>query len=196
MKYNPVNDTTESVALPSGVYAPTSSWGAWNPDCFTASTTENALFWNGATGLWSNGQHIYKYDIDRGTTTLLLDFTAAAAPLPYVYGAACRTHPTTGDLYLSVTLGSAWGNESELRVYSATDGTMKSAYPLEKNYWFPEMPVFALSSTPDAITSAEAHNAAHEVARYTVDGKRLSSPQRGLNIVKMSDGSVKKVVVK
>ena len=46
--------------MPEGVYPPTNSWGAWNPDCFTASTTENALFWNGATGDWANGQHIYK----------------------------------------------------------------------------------------------------------------------------------------
>ncbi|GAB6983320.1 Omp28-related outer membrane protein [Prevotella dentasini] len=35
-----------------------------------------------------------------------------------------------------------------------------------------------------------------EVARYTVDGRRISAPQRGLNIVKMSDGSTVKVMVK
>ncbi len=35
----------------------------------------------------------------------------------------------------------------------------------------------------------------HEVARYTLDGKRLSAPQKGINIVRMSDGSTRKVVV-
>ena len=35
-----------------------------------------------------------------------------------------------------------------------------------------------------------------EVARYTIDGRRISTPQRGLNIVKMSDGSTVKVLVK
>lgn len=35
-----------------------------------------------------------------------------------------------------------------------------------------------------------------EVARYSVDGRRLSAPQRGLNIVVMSDGSKRKVMVK
>ena len=34
-----------------------------------------------------------------------------------------------------------------------------------------------------------------EVARYSVKGQRLSAPTKGLNIVKYSDGSVKKVAV-
>lgn len=34
-----------------------------------------------------------------------------------------------------------------------------------------------------------------EVSRYSVNGQRLSSPTKGLNIVKYSDGSVKKVAV-
>ena len=35
-----------------------------------------------------------------------------------------------------------------------------------------------------------------EVARYSVKGQRLSAPTKGLNIVKYSDGSVKKVAVR
>lgn len=34
-----------------------------------------------------------------------------------------------------------------------------------------------------------------EVARYTIDGTLIKNPQRGINIVKYSDGSVKKVIV-
>ena len=34
------------------------------------------------------------------------------------------------------------------------------------------------------------------VGRYTIDGKRISEPQRGLNIIKMSDGTTRKVLVK
>lgn len=194
VKFNPSDYSTETVNLPEGVYPPTNSWGAWNPDCFTASTTENALFWNGATGDWTNGQHIYKFDIDSRQVSLLLDFTAAKEK-PYVYGAACRMNPYSGDLYLSVTKGSAWGDESELRVYDATTGTMKQAYPMEKHYWYPEMPVFALKSTT-AISSVEDNAEVREVARYSVDGKLLQGAQKGLNIVRYSDGTVKKVVVK
>ena len=35
-----------------------------------------------------------------------------------------------------------------------------------------------------------------EVARFSADGKRLSAPQKGLNIIRMSDGSTRKVMVK
>lgn len=34
-----------------------------------------------------------------------------------------------------------------------------------------------------------------EVSRYALDGQRLKTPTKGLNIVKYSDGSVRKVVV-
>ena len=33
-----------------------------------------------------------------------------------------------------------------------------------------------------------------ELSRYSVDGQQLSTPTKGVNIVKYSDGSVKKVV--
>ena len=34
------------------------------------------------------------------------------------------------------------------------------------------------------------------VQYYSIDGKRISTPQRGLNIIRTSDGKTKKVVVK
>lgn len=38
--------------------------------------------------------------------------------------------------------------------------------------------------------------AAKEVARYSIDGAKVSAPVKGVNVVKMSDGSIKKVIVK
>ena len=35
-----------------------------------------------------------------------------------------------------------------------------------------------------------------EAERYTIDGKRISKPRRGLNIIKMSDGTIKKCIAK
>ena len=73
---------------------------------------------------------------------------------------------------------------------------MKAAYPMEKHYWFPEMPVFSLKSSTNGITDTQTSADVREVARFTIDGKRINQPQRGINIVKYSDGTVKKVVVK
>ena len=46
------------------------------------------------------------------------------------------------------------------------------------------------------ITGTQTSADVREVARFTIDGKRINQPQRGINIVKYSDGTVKKVVVK
>ena len=46
------------------------------------------------------------------------------------------------------------------------------------------------------ITGTQTSADVREIARYTIDGKRINQPQRGINIVKYSDGTVKKVIVK
>ena len=47
------------------------------------------------------------------------------------------------------------------------------------------------------IGAVEANaSAAIIVARYTIDGRRINHPQSGINLLQMSDGSVRKVVVK
>ena len=35
-----------------------------------------------------------------------------------------------------------------------------------------------------------------EAARYTLDGRQVTAPQHGLNIIRLSDGTVKKIMVK
>ena len=56
---------------------------------------------------------------------------------------------------------------------------------------------FYLSNDPAGVEGiSENKSELKEVARYTIDGRRISTPQRGLNIVKMSDGSTVKVLVK
>ncbi len=50
---------------------------------------------------------------------------------------------------------------------------------------------------PTSINSAVKDNSkTAEVVRYSVDGRKLDAPVKGLNIVKMADGSSKKVLVK
>lgn len=46
------------------------------------------------------------------------------------------------------------------------------------------------------ITGTQTSADIREIARFTIDGKCINQPQRGINIVKYSDGTVKKVIVK
>ena len=56
----------------------------------------------------------------------------------------------------------------------------------------------AAVTVPGTETGIEGHSVVNlrEARRYSLDGRQMSAPQRGLNIVRMSDGSFKKVVVK
>lgn len=53
-----------------------------------------------------------------------------------------------------------------------------------------------LNSTPTGIDNINANSSAKAEAIYSVNGVRNAQPNKGLNIVKMSDGSVKKIMVK
>ncbi len=47
-----------------------------------------------------------------------------------------------------------------------------------------------------SIGNVEIDDDATEIARYTLDGQRIFAPQKGVNIIRMSNGTVKKVIVK
>lgn len=54
-----------------------------------------------------------------------------------------------------------------------------------------------LCPDPTAVAAAPANSApAKTAACYAPDGRRISTPQPGLNIIKMTDGTVRKVIVK
>lgn len=58
-----------------------------------------------------------------------------------------------------------------------------------------------LNGEPDATsgigrTAMHTGGAVSETGRYALDGTKLASPRRGVNIIKMSDGAVRKVFVK
>ena len=64
-------------------------------------------------------------------------------------------------------------------------------YKLSKFGYFEKIVEFDASGIDKVTTSTNAK----EVSRYSANGQRLSAPAKGLNIVKYSDGSVKKVAV-
>ena len=68
----------------------------------------------------------------------------------------------------------------------------------EQDYWLsPGWGDFGniVEYDPTGIDRVTTSTDAKELSRYSVNGQRLSVPAKGLNIVKYSDGSVKKVVV-
>ena len=46
-----------------------------------------------------------------------------------------------------------------------------------------------------AVNQPAHHSEAKEVSRYSLDGQRLTTPVKGLNIVRYSDGTIKKEAV-
>ena len=64
-------------------------------------------------------------------------------------------------------------------------------YCLSEFRYFENIVEFDATGIDKTTTSTDAK----EVSRYSVNGQRLVGPTKGLNIVKYSDGSVKKVAV-
>lgn len=71
--------------------------------------------------------------------------------------------------------------------YSATKNTLQNIIETIKTY---------LNSTPTGIDNINANSSAKAEAIFSVNGVRNAQLNRGLNIVKMSDGSIKKIMVK
>ena len=65
------------------------------------------------------------------------------------------------------------------------------------DYWLSEFGYFEniVEFEATGINNVVTSNDTKELSRYSVNGQRLSAPTKGLNIVKYSDGSVKKVAV-
>lgn len=71
--------------------------------------------------------------------------------------------------------------------YSANKNTLQNIIETIKTY---------LNSTPTGIDNINANSSAKAETIYSVNGVRNAQLNKGLNIVKMSDGSVKKIMVK
>lgn len=139
MKLDPATHETTVIALPDGINGPANSWYAWTPDGFCASTQSNALYWNGGDSSWTSGYRVFKFDIDNGTFTKIVDLQADGENWQ-IYGCSMRVDPESDDLYTS--LFHSWGDQTYiLRQYDA-DGNKIEDHSMIANYWFPAMPVF------------------------------------------------------
>ncbi len=62
------------------------------------------------------------------------------------------------------------------------------------DYWSNFYNIKEFDATP--VEGVQTDGTLEETGRYSLDGKRIGSQQKGVNIVRYSDGSTKKVLVK
>ncbi len=64
-------------------------------------------------------------------------------------------------------------------------------------YYYGELRKFQTGANPVGVDElVSSPSAVSEEARYNIQGHRIQSPEKGLNIIRMSDGTVKKVLVR
>ncbi len=103
----------------------------------------------------------------------------------------------------TVTLGDGWnaGNMHVVAFLSRsfavdTTGTGSWAYSDYDDGFVNNANMTGVGGTTQGIGNPGAGAGACEISRYTPGGIRLERPVRGVNIVRMSDGSVRKVLVR
>lgn len=60
----------------------------------------------------------------------------------------------------------------------------------------PTVNIHSVYADPTGITDIESADNATEVARYDLNGRKLTAPQKGLNIIKLSNGKTVKKMIK
>ena len=96
----------------------------------------------------------------------------------------------------------SWESPLSIDAYTFKDANTEKCILYVPNgtyddYWISNWGIFENIVEYDAtgINHIMTSGDAKEISRYAADGQRLEVPAKGLNIVKYSDGSVKKVVV-
>ena len=154
---------------------------------------------------YHNGQELTKLEIPSGVdkigsysfykgvnlTSLTLPSSVTSIGSSAFYGCSGLT-----SIYVS------WESPLSIDAYTFKDAnTEKCILYVPKgtydDYWLSNWGIFANIVEYDAtgIDHITTSGEAKEISRYAADGQRLEVPAKGLNIVKYSDGSVKKVVV-
>lgn len=113
------------------------------------------------------------------------------------FATCIECQPGLVDAKASVTLPADYAKKNIYQRVVAVNNHKSLFLNLEYNWYSgPSELQLIHEATETAINDAAADAAAVEVARYAVDGTQLAAPQKGVNIVRMSDGTARKVVVK
>lgn len=176
---DPSTFTVQYYSIPASTYS--GSWGAWNAGSFTASNTENVLYWMKA------GNQIARFDV----TSKVFNETFITLPgqsgtykqIPY--GAALRVNPANGNLVVNTT-ESGFGahfQKNWIHTFNAS-GTLIDTKVLNDYYWFPSVAVFPDNTAPVVSNTFPSQVTASGIT--TIDLKSLVSDEDsfGSSIVK------------
>lgn len=125
---------------------------------------------------------------EKGTTVSLKDVASDADNMT---AAIVKTIKEISD----ETVLTAEMKDGDLVITPLKAGKADITVQINSNGKLAETVVSVTVSEASGISGVEAEGA-EESSRYTLDGKLLDAPQRGINIIRMSDGTIKKVVVK
>lgn len=127
-------------------------------------------------GVWTNSLRQFDLSFAKERTRII----------PYNYSLFERRKYT--DLFPGVYTVSAVFLVDDVEHHVAADFIVEEDKP---------MTVELKEFDPTSITSPLDTNVSGKVkARYTIDGRQIAAPQRGINILRMEDGSIRKVMVK
>lgn len=187
-------------------------------DWYTATNKDEATVFNFVTGDTQDRGFSYKLSKTEGWLTILFtryfnvddnEYTAAETKSEYndflfispeqkeaysIYSALYKeASELTSNEKISTSLLSQLKEvltstaAANYGTYSANKNTLQNIIEEIKTY---------LNSTPTGIDKINANSSAKTEAIFSVNGVRNAQLNKGLNIVKMSDGSIKKIMVK
>jgi hypothetical protein len=178
VKINPYTLEQENISLPSGITAPTPSWGAWRADPIAASNNDTLLYWT-LGGSW-NGNAIYQYDINDNTGKIVFDANDYP-PLPEgagwrgqgkwtMYGTGFGLHPVTEELFVPlVTMDENPNNRNHWQLVKINPNTGESTIiPMKDYFWWIAMAVFPDNYAP-TVQNLEQINVNGDTAVFLGD---------------------------
>lgn len=178
----------EYVLIADGLEGSTNDWKQSN---YYSQYSQNQ-FPEDMAPFCSGGEH--------GQSTIFLVFNDVAIASSYTGGTNKATAPGTmaaGEVKEN-TFTLTMPTKAKLKNAILIDKVAVCAFIVNPDGTIENGAKFYLQPTPEQLGIENVNNSSEmtEVARYTVDGRQIMKPQSGINIVKMSDGTIMKVMVK
>lgn len=182
-------------------------------------TKEIMVDWESKKGQYTQTIGKYSFNGDRHWGELGIDIASKDSPSGFAYGRVGSGALSNGDWILVFRDVQAWGNEKLTVMRLNPDGqivwkknfgrsisvnSVNCIVEEDATYIFfrgekslDMIRVFNTDgSTTAGINNLQTSDEAEPAACYSIDGKKLNAPQKGINIVRMTDGTTKKVVLK